>query len=165
MPPRTTEILLVDSVAAAAGGLGSVSSNTCYIESTAGVGEGARTGLASVVTGAAFLLAIFLAPLVNMVPFEAASPVLVFVGFLMISQVVDIDWTKPEIGIPVFLTIILMPFSYSITVGIGAGFLAYVFIKLSSRGTPSKVHPLMYVVAALFVIYFLQGALLGLING
>ncbi len=163
MPPRTTEILLVDSVAAAAGGLGSVSSNTCYIESTAGVGEGARTGLASVVTGAAFLLAIFLSPLINMVPSEAAAPVLVFVGFLMIAQVVDVDWTDPEVGIPAFLTIILMPFSYSITTGIGAGFLAYVFIKMV-KGHAKQVHPLMYVVAALFVIYFIQGALLGLIS-
>lgn len=160
MPPRTTEILLVDSVGAIAGGLGSVSSNTCYVESTAGVGEGARTGLASVVTGAAFLLAIFLSPLINMVPSEAASPVLVFVGFLMISQVVDVDWSLPEVGIPAFLTIILMPFAYSISVGIGAGMVAYVFIQLV-KGNAKKVHPLMYVVAALFVIYFIQGALIG----
>ncbi len=159
MPPRTTEILMVDSLAAAAGGFGSVSSNTCYIESTAGVGEGARTGLASVVTGAAFLLAIFLSPLINMVPSEAAAPVLVFVGYLMISQVVDVDWADPEVGIPAFLTIILMPFSYSITVGIGAGFLAYVFIKLV-KGHAKQVHPLMYLVAALFVVYFIQGAFL-----
>lgn len=164
MPERTTEILLVDSVAAAVGGLGSVSSNTCYVESTAGVGEGARTGLASVFTGIAFLLAVFLAPLINMVPSEAAAPVLVFVGFLMISQVVDVDWENPEVGIPAFLTIILMPFAYSITTGIGAGFLAYVFIKLV-RGKAKEVHPLMYVVAALFVIYFVQGALLNMLGG
>lgn len=164
MPPRTTEILLVDSLGAVAGGLGSVSSTTSYVESTAGVGEGARTGLASVVTGLAFLLAVFAAPLVNLVPFEAASPVLVFVGFLMISQINEIDWTKPEIGIPVFLTIILMPFSYSITTGIGAGFLAYVFIRLIRREW-GKIHPLMYVVAAMFVIYFAQGVLLNLIEG
>ena len=164
LPPRTTEILLIDSLGAAAGGLGSVSSTTAYVESTAGVGEGARTGLASVVTGGAFLLAVLLAPLVNMVPFEAASPVLVFVGFLMISQVVDVDWNKPEIGIPAFLTIILMPFTYSITVGIGAGFLAYVFIRLIRREA-KKIHPLMYVVAAMFVIYFAQGVILNLIGG
>jgi len=115
------------------------------------------------VTGVAFLLAVFLAPLVNLVPFEAASPVLVFVGFLMISQVADIDWSRPEIGIPVFLTIILMPFSYSITVGIGAGFLSYVFIRLI-KGEAKKIHPLMYVVAAMFVIYFVQGAILAAIG-
>lgn len=159
MPPRTTEILLVDSVGAIAGGLGSVSSTTAYVESTAGVGEGARTGFASVITGIAFLVAVFLSPLVNLVPFEAASPVLVFVGFLMISQVADIDWAKPEIGIPVFLTIILMPFSYSITVGIGAGFLSYVIIRMV-KGEFKKIHPLMYVVGVLFVVYFVQGAIL-----
>ncbi|MFT3888871.1 MAG: NCS2 family permease [Arachnia sp.] len=164
MPPRTTEILLVDSLGAVAGGLGSVSSTTSYVESTAGVGEGARTGFASVITGAAFLLAVFAAPLVNLVPFEAASPVLVFVGFLMISQINEIDWTRAEIGIPVFLTIILMPFTYSITVGIGAGFLAYVFIRLIKREA-NKIHPLMYVVAAMFVLYFLQGVILKLIGG
>ena len=140
-----------------------MSSNTCYVESTAGVGEGARTGLASVVTGLAFLAAVFLSPIINMVPSEAASPVLVFVGFLMIEQVVDVDWSDPEVGIPAFLTIILMPFSYSITVGIGVGFLAHVFIKVI-RGHAKRVHPLMYVVAALFVVYFLQGALLALIG-
>jgi len=163
MPDRVTEILFVDSLGAVAGGLGSVSSNTCYVESTAGVGEGARTGLASVVTGLAFLVAVFLSPIINMVPSEAASPVLVFVGFLMIEQVVDVDWSDPEVGIPAFLTIILMPFSYSITVGIGIGFLAHVFIKVI-RGHAKRVYPLMYVVAALFIIYFLQGPLLALIG-
>lgn len=159
MPERTTEILLVDSAAAIAGGLGSVSSNTCYVESTTGVGEGARTGLASVVTGVAFLLAIFLAPVINMVPSEAASPALAFVGFLMISQVVEIDWSKPELGIPAFFTIIFMPFAYSITTGIGVGFIAYVFLRVI-KGDAKRVHPLMYVVAAMFVIYFLQGPII-----
>lgn len=163
MPDHVTGILLVDSLGAVAGGLGSVSSNTCYVESSAGVGEGARTGLASVVTGLAFLAAVFLAPIVNMVPSEAAAPVLVFVGFLMIAQVVDVDWDNPEVGIPAFLTIVLMPFSYSITVGIGIGFLAHVFIKLI-RGHGKRVHPLMYVVAVLFIVYFLQGPLLELLR-
>lgn len=163
MPNHVTEILLVDSLGAVAGGLGSVSSNTCYVESTAGVGEGARTGFASVITGLAFLLAVFLTPVVNMVPSEAAAPVLVFVGFLMIAQVVDVDWSDPEVGIPAFLTIILMPFSYSITVGIGIGFLAHVFIKVI-RGHAKLVHPLMYVVAGLFIVYFLQGPLLALVG-
>ena len=163
MPDHVTGILLVDSLGAVAGGLGSVSSNTCYVESTAGVGEGARTGLASVVTGCAFLAAVLLTPIVNIVPSEAAAPVLVFVGFLMIAQVVDVDWNDPEVGIPAFLTIVLMPFSYSITVGIGIGFLAHVFIKVI-RGHGRRVHALMYVVAALFIIYFLQGPLLALIR-
>ena len=163
MPERVTEILLVDSLGAVAGGIGSVSSTTCYVEATAGVGEGARTGLASVVTGLAFLAAVFLSPIINMVPSEAASPVLVFVGFLMIAQVVDVNWNDPEVGIPAFLTIILMPFSYSITVGIGVGFLAHVFIKVI-RGHAKRVHSLMYVVALLFIIYFLQGPLLALVG-
>ena len=164
MPEHTTKILLVDSFGAVAGGLGSVSSNTCYVESTTGVGEGARTGYASVVTGLAFLVSIFLAPIINMVPSEAASPALAFVGFLMISQVVDIDWTKPELGIPAFFTIIFMPFAYSITTGIGVGFLAHVFLSVV-LGRAKRVHPLMYVVAAMFVVYFVQGPLLAAITG
>ncbi|MFZ1412522.1 MAG: NCS2 family permease [Micropruina sp.] len=162
-PPRVQEILVVDSIAAMAGGLGSVSSNTSYIESAAGVGEGARTGLASVVTGVAFLLSLFLAPLVNMVPSEAAATVLVFVGFLMMSQVTHVDWEDPEEGIPAFLTMVLMPFTYSITVGIGAGFVTYVAIKLF-KGKAREVHALMYVVSGLFAIYFVQGLLLGLLS-
>ncbi len=162
-PPRTQEILVVDSVAAIAGGLGSVSSNTSYIESAAGVGEGARTGIASVVTGLGFLLSLFLAPLVNMVPSEAAAPALFFVGFLMMSQVVHVDWEDPEQGIPAFLTIVLMPFTYSITVGIGAGFISYALIKLI-RGKGKEVHPLLYGVAAAFVLYFAQGIIAGLIG-
>jgi AGZA family xanthine/uracil permease-like MFS transporter len=162
-PPRTQEILLVDSIAAIAGGVGSVSSNTSYIESAAGVGEGARTGIASLVTGVGFLLSIFLAPLVDMVPSEAAAPALVFVGFLMMSQVVHVDWEDPEQGIPAFFTMALMPFTYSITAGIGAGFISYALIKLV-LGKARDVHWLIYLVAGLFVVYFAQGAILGLLG-
>ncbi|MFZ0530238.1 MAG: NCS2 family permease [Propionicimonas sp.] len=162
-PPYTQKILLVDSVAAISGGLGSVSSNTSYIESAAGVGEGARTGIASVVTGILFLLSLFLSPLVNMVPSEAAAPALFFVGFLMMAQVVHIDWEDPEEGIPAFMTIVLMPFTYSITVGIGAGFIAFTFIKVI-LGKGKEVHPLLYGVAAAFVLYFAQGIITGLIG-
>lgn len=163
-PPRTKEILIVDSLAAVAGGVGSVSSNTSYIESAAGVGEGARTGLASVVTGLAFLATLLLAPFVNMVPSEAAAPALVFVGFLMMSQVVHVNWEDPEEGIPAFLTIALMPFTYSITNGIGAGFITYVLIKVV-RGKAKEVHPLLYGVAGAFVVYFLQGVITKMIGG
>ncbi len=152
-PPHTQRILVVDSIAAAAGGAAGVSSNTSYIESASGVGEGARTGLASVVTGLLFLLTIFFAPLVAIIPSEAAVPALVLVGFLMMQQVKGIDWDDLEIAIPAFLTIVLMPFTYSITVGIGAGFLAYVLIKLV-KGKSSQIHGLMWVVAALFVVFF-----------
>jgi len=153
LPPRTESILVVDSIAAAAGGLGGVSSNTSYIESASGVGEGARTGLASVVTGVLFLLSMVFAPLVQVIPSEAAVPALVLVGFLMMQQVKEIDWDDLEIAIPAFLTIVLMPFTYSITVGIGAGFVTYVLIKIV-RGKTSSVHPLMWVCAALFILYF-----------
>lgn len=151
--PKTREILVVDSVAAIAGGMGGVSSNTSYVESAAGVGEGARTGLASVVAGVLFLLSMFLAPVVSMVPYEAATPALVIVGFLMMTQVTDIDWKRPEIALPAFVTIIMMPFSYSITNGIGAGFIAYTVVQLA-RGEGRRIHPLMWVACALFVVYF-----------
>ncbi len=152
-PPNAQRILLVDSVAAAAGGAAGVSSNTSYIESASGVGEGARTGLASVVTGVLFLLAMFVAPLVAVVPYEAATPALVVVGFLMMQQVKGIDWDDIDIALPAFLTIVLMPFTYSITAGIGAGFVVWCLIKVV-RGRAREIHPLMWIVAALFVVYF-----------
>jgi len=157
-PPRTKEILLVDSLAAVAGGAASVSSNTSYIESAAGVAEGARTGVANLVTGTLFLIAMFLAPLVTIVPFEAASTALVVVGFLMMTAVRTIDWTNYEIAIPAFFAIVLMPFTYSISNGIGAGLLVYVVLKVA-RGKFREVHPLLYGVAVLFVLYFLRGPL------
>jgi AGZA family xanthine/uracil permease-like MFS transporter len=153
VPPHTRRILVVDSVAAAAGGAAGVSSNTSYIESASGVGEGARTGLASIVTGVCFLLSMVLAPLVNIIPSEAAVPALVLVGFLMMQQVGQIDWQDLEIAIPAFLTIVLMPFTYSITVGIGAGFVAFVLVKVVRRKA-GEVHPLMWLVAAGFLVYF-----------
>ena len=146
-------ILLVDSIAAMAGGAGGVSSNTSYIESASGVGEGARTGLASIVTGIAFLLTTFLSPLVAIVPYEAATPALLIVGFLMMTQIKDIDWTDVTIALPAFLTIILMPFTYSIAVGIGAGFVTHVVLKVAT-GKSKTIHPLLWVVAIAFVIYF-----------
>jgi adenine/guanine/hypoxanthine permease len=163
VPPNTRRILVVDSVAAAAGGAAAVSSNTSYIESASGVGEGARTGLASVVTGLLFLLATIFAPLVAIIPNEAAVPALVLVGFLMMQQVTNIAWDDVEIAIPAFLTIVLMPFTYSISVGIGAGFLAYVLIKVV-RGKAAAIHPLLWVVAALFLVYFAIGPIRQLVG-
>jgi AGZA family xanthine/uracil permease-like MFS transporter len=151
--PGAERVLLVDSLAAAAGGASSVSSATTYIESAAGVGEGARTGVASLVTGLLFLVALFFTPLVTIVPFEAASPALVIVGFLLITQVKNIDFDDYAIAIPAFLTIVLMPFTYSITNGIGAGFVSYVLLK-TTQGKAREVHPLLWLVAALFVVYF-----------
>jgi adenine/guanine/hypoxanthine permease len=162
-PPHLTSILMVDSVAAAAGGVGSVSSNTSYIESASGVAEGARTGLASVVTGIGFVFAMFFSPLINVVPSEAATPALVLVGFLMMSQVTRINWDDLEDALPAFLTMALMPFTFSITIGIGAGFVMYVVLKLV-RGKARQIHPLLYVVAAAFVIYFIQGVINKLVS-
>ena len=153
--PNNNKILFVDSLAAVAGGAGSISSNTSYIESAAGVGEGARTGLASVVTGVLFLLTTFLAPLVAVIPYEAATPALVIVGFLMMTQIRNIDWDDLGIALPAFLTIILMPFTYNISVGIGVGFVSHVIIR-AIQGRSKEVHPLLWLVSGLFVIYFLQ---------
>ena len=152
--PNNDRILLVDSLAAVAGGAGSISSNTSYIESASGVGEGARTGFASVVTGILFLLTTFLAPLVAVIPYEAATPALVIVGFLMMTQIKGIDWADYGIAIPAFLTIILMPFTYNISVGIGAGFVSHVVIRLV-QGRRKEVHPLLILVSILFMVYFL----------
>ncbi len=124
------------------------------MESAAGVGEGARTGLASVVTGLLFLATTFLAPLAAAVPYEAAAPALVLVGFLMMSQVRGVAWDDVAIGVPVFLTAVIMPFTYSITNGIGAGFVSYVLL-MAATGRARRVHPLLWVVAAVFVLYFL----------
>jgi AGZA family xanthine/uracil permease-like MFS transporter len=151
--PGVERVLVVDSLAAVAGGAASVSSATTYIESAAGVGEGARTGVASLVTGGLFLLALFFTPLVSIVPFEAASPALVIVGFLLFTQVRNIDFDDYAIAIPCFLTIVLMPFTYSITNGIGAGFVSYAVLK-ATQGRARDVHPLLWLVAALFIVYF-----------
>ena len=151
--PGVGPVLLVDALAAVAGGVASCSSNTTYIESAAGVADGARTGLASVVTGVLFLGALFLTPLAGVVPHEAATPALVVVGFLLMGQVRDIPWDDYDIALPAFLTIVLMPFTFSITNGIGAGFVSYVALKLL-RGRIREVHWLMAVVAVAFVAYF-----------
>src|SRR4051812_10949559 len=151
--PKSQPVLLIDSLAAAAGGAGSVSSNTTYIESASGVADGARTGLASVGTGVLFLVAMFFTPLVQIVPSEAAAPALVIVGALMISQLRYLVWDDMTLVIPAFLTIALMPFTYSITNGIGAGVISYVLLQ-SVTGGRRRIHPLMWVIAVMFVIYF-----------
>jgi AGZA family xanthine/uracil permease-like MFS transporter len=151
--PNIGRVLFIDGAAAVAGGAASCSSNTAYVESAAGVGEGARTGLASVVTGALFAVALFLSPLAGVVPSQAAAPALVAVGFLLMAQVRNIDWTQYDIGIPAFLTIAVMPFTYSITNGIGAGFLSFVAIKLV-LGRWRDVHPLVWGVSLCFLVYF-----------
>ena len=151
--PRMNRVLLVDSLAAAMGGAASASSATTYIESAAGVAAGGRTGLTSVVVAVCFALALFVAPLAGVVPAEATAPALIIVGYLMCALVREIPFADLEEGFPALLTMTIMPFSYSITNGIGAGFVSYVVIKLV-RGRPGAVHPLMYGAAAAFLLYF-----------
>ena len=156
--PGMKKVLLVDSLAAAAGGAASASSNTTFIESAAGVGQGGRTGLTSVVVGILFLLCLFLSPLAGVIPPEATAPVLVIVGYFMMTIVKDIEWSDPGMGIPVLLTMVMMPFTYIITNGVGAGFLSYAVIAVL-RGRAREVHPLMYVVSGIFLWYFCHGLL------
>jgi AGZA family xanthine/uracil permease-like MFS transporter len=156
--PNVDRVLLVDAAGAVVGGAAGVSSNQIYVESGSGIAEGARTGLASVVTGLLFIVAMFLTPLIYLVPFEAVAPALVVVGYLMVSQVGKIDWNDIGIAIPAFLTIALMPFTYSIANGLGAGFITFALIRLF-QGRGKEVHPLMWVVAAAFVLFFSVGAI------
>ncbi len=151
--PRLNRVLLVDSLAAVVGGACSASSATTYIESAAGVAAGGKTGLTAVVVGLCFALALFFAPLAGVVPPEATAAALVVVGYLMCTLVRDIPFGDLEEGLPALLTLTVMPFSYSITNGIGAGFVSYAFLKLV-RGKGAEVHPMMYAAAAAFVLYF-----------
>ena len=156
--PNVGKALVVEGAGAVAGGAGSASSNTLFVESAAGIAEGARTGLANVLTGVLFLLAMFFTPLYAIVPVEAAAPALVVVGALMFRQITSIRIDELQTAIPVFLTVTVMPFTYSIANGIGAGFISYVVLA-AATGRAKQVHPLMWVVAALFVGYFGVGPL------
>jgi len=156
--PRIGTALAVEGAGAVAGGLGSASSNTVFVDSASGIAEGARTGLANVVTGVLFLAAMFLTPLYKVVPVEAAAPALVVVGAMMIRQIEDIDMSGFDRALPVFLTIVVMPFTYSIVNGIGAGFLAHVVLE-TAMGRGRRVHPLMWIVSVAFVLYFASGPL------
>ncbi len=154
--PKIGRALVVEGTGAIAGGGASASSNTVFVESASGIAEGARTGLANVVTGLLFLAAMFLTPLTAIVPIEAAAPALVIVGALMIGQVRDIDFSKFEVALPAFLTIVIMPFTFSIANGIGVGFIAWVVLA-AGKGKIKSIHPLLWIVALLFVAYFVVG--------
>ena len=151
--PGMRKVLLVDSVAAAAGGLAGASSATTYIESAAGIEEGGRTGLTSVVVGLLFAVAIFFSPIAGIIPAEATAPALIMVGFLMLSVIRDIDWNEYAIAIPSFLTIVVMPFNYSITDGIGWGFVSYTVIHLL-LGRLRDLHWMMILSSAAFAVFF-----------
>jgi len=152
--PRLKNILLVDSLAALSGGLFGCSSVTTYVESAAGVGEGGRTGLTSVVAGSLFLLAVFFTPLVAIVPAYATAPALILVGFLLISGVRAVRWDDASTALPVFLTMIMIPFTFSISKGIGYGFISYVLLKLLT-GKTREIHPLLVLIALLFAVDFI----------
>lgn len=161
--PGVSRILLVDSAAAMLGGVFGTSSNTSYIESSAGVGEGGRTGFTSVVTGLLFLVAVLLAPLATMIPSAATAPALILVGALLFEQIRGLDVADPEQAIPALFTMILMPLTYDIAIGIGAGVIAWVFIKLV-RGKVGEIHLLMWGAAIAFVVFFLKDWLEPIIN-
>jgi AGZA family xanthine/uracil permease-like MFS transporter len=162
--PRMNRVLLVDSLGAVFGGIASASSATSYIESAAGVAAGGRTGLTSVVTALGFLLALFFSPLAAVVPPQATAGALIVVGYLMCSIVREINFHDFEEGFPALATMVAMPFTYSITNGIGAGFVACAFIKLI-RGKGRDLHPMLVAVSLAFVLYFLEPWLLWLVRG
>ncbi|MGY3126641.1 AGZA family xanthine/uracil permease-like MFS transporter [Agrococcus sp. UYP33] len=161
--PGLKRALVVEGFGAVAGGGASASSNTVFVDSAAGVGEGARTGLASVVTGVLFLAAMFLTPLTQIVPLEVAAATLVVVGAMMMAQIADIDFTDFRIALPAFLTIVVMPLTYNIANGIGVGFIAWVIVNAVS-GRAKQISPLLWIVAALFVVFFVRGPLQALIG-
>lgn len=161
--PRLRSALIVEGVGAVAGGVTSSSSNTVFIESGSGIGEGARTGLANLVTGGLFLLAMFFTPLTSMVPSEVAAAALVLVGALMMAQIRHVDLTDLTALIPVFLTVTIMPLTYSIANGIGAGFISWVVIR-ALTGHARRVSPLLWIVAGGFVVFFVRGPIEALIG-
>lgn len=151
--PRLRSALIVEGAGAVVGGATSASSNTVFIESGAGIEEGARTGLANMVTGALFLIAMFVSPLASIVPSEVAAAALVIVGTMMFSQLRHIDLSEFSVALPVVLTVAVMPFSYSIANGIGVGFVTWVVVR-SAAGKAREISPLLWIVAAGFVVYF-----------
>lgn len=162
--PRLRSALVVEGVGAVAGGFTSSSSNTVFIESGSGIGEGARTGLANLVTGGLFLLAMFLTPLTSVVPSEVAAAALVIVGALMMAQIRDVDLSEFSVLLPVFLTVTVMPLTYSIANGIGAGFVSWVVVR-TFAGKGKEISPLLWVVAAGFLLYFARGPVEALLGG
>jgi adenine/guanine/hypoxanthine permease len=161
--PRLPSALVVEGVGAVVGGATSASSNTVFIESGAGIEEGARTGFANLVTGMLFLAAMFIAPLASIVPTEVAAAALVIVGAMMASHLRHIDISEFSVALPVVLTVVTMPFSYSIANGIGVGFIAWVVLR-SAVGKAREISPLLWIVAAGFLVYFARGWIESLIG-
>ena len=156
--PGGDRALIADAAATCVGALLGTSTVTTFVESSTGISEGARTGLSSVVTGLLFLLACVLAPIAGIIPSAATAPALIIVGMFMIGNVAKIDWKDPEVALPCFLTIAMMPFAYSISDGIGFGIISYTVIKVC-RGKVKEVPVLMYVLSVLFVAMYVLSAL------
>lgn len=161
--PDMKKALVVEGFGAIVGGAGSASSATVYVDSSAGIADGARTGLANIVTGLLFLAAMFFTPLYEIVPIEAAAPVLVIVGALMMMQVTEIDWTQFHIALPSFLTIVAMPFTYSIADGIGIGFITFALFSVFA-GKAKDVHWLMWLISAMFVVFFAMDPIMSAVS-
>ena len=152
--PRAGKALLSDSIASISGSILGTSTVTSYVESSAGVAAGARTGFASLVTAACFLLSLFFFPLLEVVTSAVTAPALIIVGVLMVSSLGKIDWTKFEIAVPAFLTMVSMPLSYSIATGIAVGFIFYP-ITMIVKGKAKEIHPIMYFFFVIFILYFI----------
>lgn len=155
---RMERALFADATATSIGALLGTSNTTTYIESTSGISEGGRTGLTSVVTGLCFLAMLFIAPIVGMVPEAATAPALIVIGIMMMEPIARIKWSSFDVAIAAFFTVIVMPFTYSIANGVAAGFIFYILVKLIKKEA-NKVHPLMYVITALFMLKFIVDAL------
>ncbi|MFI8967046.1 NCS2 family permease [Streptomyces sp. NPDC053493] len=151
--PGLSKALFIDGAGGILGGAGGASGQTVFVESATGVGEGARTGLASVVTGAFFALCLFFTPLTAIVPQEVAAAALVVIGSMMMQNAKHVDWSDRSVAIPVFLTVVLMPFTYTITTGVAAGVISYAVIK-SAQGKAREVGGFMWALTGVFVIYF-----------
>lgn len=151
--PKIERAMLADAIATSVGAIFGTSTVTTYVESTSGIAAGGRTGLTSTVTGACFALALVASPLLGFVPAAATAPVLIIVGIMMCSALKDIDWGDLEVAFPCFFTVVGMPFFYSITDGLAFGFISYVIVKIA-RAKFKEVHPLMYLIVALFILMF-----------
>jgi AGZA family xanthine/uracil permease-like MFS transporter len=156
--PKIERAMLADAIATSAGAVFGTSTVTTYVESTSGIAAGGRTGLTSTVTGICFALALFISPVVGFVPTAATAPVLIIVGILMAASLKDIKWDNLEYAIPGFFTVVGMPFFYSITDGIAFGFISYIVVMIA-KGKAKKVHPLMYIIDALFILMYVITAL------
>lgn len=152
--PRASKALLADSIATVAGAIAGTSTTTSYVESSAGVAAGARSGLAAVVTGLLFLLSLFFYPLLSVITANVTAPALIIVGVLMVSSIGRIDWTRFEIAVPAFFVIIMMPLTYSIATGIALGFIFYP-ITMIVAGRVKEIHPIMYGLFVVFLAYFI----------